>query len=152
MGYSGSELPVLEAPLDFSRPAVRQFDGQTLTFALDAEKSEALKRLAGDSGATLYMLLLAAYSVLLHKYAGQEDIVVGTPIAARSHADLQPIIGMFVNTLALRLGPTAERTFLDYLQDVKETTLGAYEHQDYPFEEPGRSSSGEPEFKPESAV
>ncbi|MCR8842055.1 amino acid adenylation domain-containing protein, partial [Paenibacillus sp. SC116] len=130
-----SELPVLELPLDFSRPAVQQFDGQTLTFTLDAEKSEALKRLAGDSGATLYMLLLAAYSVLLYKYAGQEDIVVGTPIAARSHADLQPIIGMFVNTLALRLGPAAERTFVDYLQEVKETTLGAYEHQDYPFEE-----------------
>ncbi|MBY7738569.1 non-ribosomal peptide synthetase [Paenibacillus polymyxa] len=134
-GVFSSELPVLELPLDFSRPAVQQFDGQTLTFTLDAEKSEALKRLAGDSGATLYMLLLAAYSVLLHKYAGQEDIVVGTPIAARSHADLQPIIGMFVNTLALRLGPAAERTFLDYLQEVKETTLGAYEHQDYPFEE-----------------
>ncbi|PNQ83109.1 non-ribosomal peptide synthetase, partial [Paenibacillus sp. F4] len=134
-GVFSSELPVLELPLDFSRPAVQQFDGQTLTFTLDAEKSEALKRLAGDSGATLYMLLLAAYSVLLHKYAGQEDIVVGTPIAARSHADLQPIIGMFVNTLALRLGPVAERTFLDYLQEVKETTLGAYEHQDYPFEE-----------------
>ncbi|MGW8443542.1 non-ribosomal peptide synthase/polyketide synthase [Paenibacillus sp. S33] len=134
-GVFSSELPVLELPLDFSRPAVQQFDGQTLTFTLDAEKSEALKRLAGDSGATLYMLLLAAYSVLLHKYAGQEDIVVGTPIAARSHADLQPIIGMFVNTLALRLGPEAERTFLDYLQEVKETMLGAYEHQDYPFEE-----------------
>ncbi|QYK69497.1 non-ribosomal peptide synthetase [Paenibacillus sp. S02] len=134
-GVFSSELPVLELPLDFSRPAVQQFDGQTLTFTLDAEKSEALKRLAGDSGTTLYMLLLAAYSVLLHKYAGQEDIVVGTPIAARSHADLQPIIGMFVNTLALRLGPAAERTFLDYLQEVKETTLGAYEHQDYPFEE-----------------
>ncbi|WGU93924.1 non-ribosomal peptide synthase/polyketide synthase [Paenibacillus dendritiformis] len=134
-GVFSSELPVLELPLDFSRPAVQQFDGQTLTFTLDAEKSEALKRLAGDSGTTLYMLLLAAYSVLLHKYAGQEDIVVGTPIAARSHADLQPIIGMFVNTLALRLSPAAERTFLDYLQEVKETTLGAYEHQDYPFEE-----------------
>ncbi len=134
-GVFSSELPVLELPLDFSRPAVQQFDGRTLTFTLDAEKSEALKRLAGDSGVTLYMLLLAAYSVLLHKYAGQEDIVVGTPIAARSHADLQPIIGMFVNTLALRLSPAAERTFLDYLQEVKETTLGAYEHQDYPFEE-----------------
>ncbi|NGP58570.1 amino acid adenylation domain-containing protein [Paenibacillus thiaminolyticus] len=134
-GVFSSELPVLELPLDFSRPAVQQFGGQTLTFTLDAEKSEALKRLASNSGATLYMLLLAAYSVLLHKYAGQEDIVVGTPIAARSHADLQPIIGMFVNTLALRLSPAAERTFLDYLQEVKETTLGAYEHQDYPFEE-----------------
>ncbi|MEO2256755.1 non-ribosomal peptide synthase/polyketide synthase [Paenibacillus amylolyticus] len=134
-GVFSSELPVLELPLDYSRPAVQQFDGQTLTFTLDAEKGEALKQLASDSGATLYMLLLAAYSVLLHKYAGQEDIVVGTPIAARSHADLQPIIGMFVNTLALRLGPTAERTFMDYLQEVKEKTLGAYEHQDYPFEE-----------------
>lgn len=134
-GVFSYELPVLELPLDYSRPAVQQFDGQTLTFRLDAEKGEALKQLASDSGATLYMLLLAAYSILLHKYAGQEDIVVGTPIAARSHADVQPIIGMFVNTLALRLGPTAERTFMDYLQEVKETTLGAYEHQDYPFEE-----------------
>ncbi|MBR2564034.1 MAG: amino acid adenylation domain-containing protein, partial [Paenibacillus sp.] len=134
-GVFSSELPVLELPLDFTRPAVQQFDGQTLTFTLDAEKSEALKRLAGDTEATLYMLLLAAYSVLLHKYAGQEDIIIGTPVAARSHNDLQPIIGMFVNTLALRLNPAAERTFLDYLQDVKETTIGAYEHQDYPFEE-----------------
>ncbi|MDT0125669.1 non-ribosomal peptide synthase/polyketide synthase [Paenibacillus sp. RRE4] len=134
-GVFNSEVPVLELPSDFSRPAVQQFDGQTLTFTLDVAKSEDLKRLADNTGSTLYMLLLAAYSVLLHKYAGQEDIVVGTPIAARSHADLQPIIGMFVNTLALRLGPAAERTFMEYLQEVKETTLGAYEHQDYPFEE-----------------
>ena len=71
-GVFSSELPVLELPLDFSRPAVRQFDGQTLTFRLDAEKSEALQTACRRFGGTLYMLLLAAYSVLLHKYAGQE--------------------------------------------------------------------------------
>lgn len=81
------------------------------------------------------MVLLAAYTVLLHKYTGQDDLVVGTSIAGRTHGDTQPLIGMFVNTLALRNYPASEKTFLSYLEEVKETTLGAYEHQNYPFEE-----------------
>ncbi|WP_244898598.1 amino acid adenylation domain-containing protein, partial [Paenibacillus algorifonticola] len=132
--FSG-ELPVLELPTDYARPAVQRYDGDTLQFRMDAEKSEGLKRMAAENGATLYMVLLAAYTILLQKYTGQEDIVVGTPIAGRTHGDLQPLIGMFVNTLALRNGPAGEKTFLSYLEEVKETTLGAYEHQDYPFEE-----------------
>ncbi|WP_338552863.1 non-ribosomal peptide synthase/polyketide synthase [Paenibacillus sp. KS-LC4] len=132
--FSG-ELPVLELPTDYARPAVQRYDGHTLQFHLDAEKSEGLKRIAAENGATLYMVLLAAYTILLQKYTGQEDIVVGTPIAGRTHGDLQPLIGMFVNTLALRNNPVGDKTFLSYLAEVKETTLGAYEHQDYPFEE-----------------
>ncbi|WP_342552941.1 amino acid adenylation domain-containing protein [Paenibacillus sp. FSL R7-0652] len=132
--YQG-ELPVLEMPTDYPRPAVQSFEGQTLTSFVDEETNEGLKRLAAQSGTTLYMVLLAAYTVLLHKYTGQDDLIVGTSIAGRTHGDTQPLIGMFVNTLALRNYPASEKTFLSYLEEVKETTLGAYEHQNYPFEE-----------------
>ncbi|WP_272040588.1 non-ribosomal peptide synthetase, partial [Paenibacillus sp. JJ-100] len=129
------ELPVLEMPTDYPRPAIQSYEGQSLTSYVDAITNEGLKKLAAQSGATLYMVLLAAYTVLLHKYTGQDDVVVGTSIAGRTHGDTQPLIGMFVNTLALRNYPSSEKTFLMYLEEVKETTLGAYEHQNYPFEE-----------------
>ncbi|MGF6358105.1 amino acid adenylation domain-containing protein/non-ribosomal peptide synthase protein (TIGR01720 family), partial [Paenibacillus sp. 4624] len=132
--YQG-ELPVLEMPTDYPRPAVQSFEGQTLTSFVNEETNEGLKQLAAQRGTTLYMVLLAAYTVLLHKYTGQDDLIVGTSIAGRTHVDTQPLIGMFVNTLALRNYPTSEKTFLSYLDEVKETTLGAYEHQNYPFEE-----------------
>ncbi|MCM3340482.1 amino acid adenylation domain-containing protein [Paenibacillus sp. MER TA 81-3] len=129
------ELPVLELPTDYVRPAVQKFDGDVALFTIDPHLSEQLRRLASDTGSTLYMVLLAAYTTLLHKYTGQEDIIVGTPIAGRSHGDLEPLIGMFVNTLAVRNYPASEKAFLSYLAEVKETTLGAFEHQDYPFED-----------------
>ncbi|MFW9336530.1 condensation domain-containing protein, partial [Paenibacillus polymyxa] len=129
------ELPVLELPTDYPRPAMQSYEGRTLQLFMDSEKSEGLKRLAAENGATLYMVLLAGYTMLLHKYTGQEDVVVGTPIAGRNHSDVQPLIGMFVNTLAIRSYPAAGKTFLDYLKEIKETTLGAFEHQNYPFEE-----------------
>ncbi|MCE5172229.1 amino acid adenylation domain-containing protein [Paenibacillus profundus] len=129
------ELPVLELPTDYVRPAVQKFDGDVASFTIDPHLSEQLRRLASDTGSTLYMVLLAAYTTLLHKYTGQEDIIVGTPIAGRSHGDLEPLIGMFVNTLAVRNYPASEKAFLSYLAEVKETTLGAFEHQDYPFED-----------------
>ncbi|WP_157244253.1 condensation domain-containing protein, partial [Paenibacillus elgii] len=99
------ELPVLDMPTDYPRPAVRSFEGDTVTFTLGQAGSEKLHQLAAQTGSTLYMVLLAAYMTLLHKYSGQEDVVVGTPIAGRPHADLEPVIGMFVNTLALRSYP-----------------------------------------------
>ncbi|WP_243735363.1 condensation domain-containing protein, partial [Paenibacillus turpanensis] len=129
------ELPVLELPTDYPRPAMQSYEGRTLQLFMHSEKSEGLKRLAAENGATLYMVLLAGYTILLHKYTGQEDVVVGTPIAGRNHSDVQPLIGMFVNTLAIRSYPAASKTFLDYLKEIKETTLGAFEHQNYPFEE-----------------
>ncbi|NIO87322.1 MAG: hypothetical protein GTN53_42475, partial [Candidatus Aminicenantes bacterium] len=85
--------------------------------------------------ATLYMSLLAVYTILLYKLAGQEDIIVGTPIAARRHADLEAIIGMFVNTLAIRNYPSPEKTFHCYLKEVKERALAAFENQEYQFED-----------------
>ncbi|MFA8302687.1 condensation domain-containing protein, partial [Paenibacillus alvei] len=129
------ELPVLELPTDYPRPAMQSYEGRTLQLFMNKEKSEGLKRLAAENGATLYMVLLAGYTILLHKYTRQEDVVVGTPIAGRNHSDVQPLIGMFVNTLAIRSYPAAGKTFLDYLKEIKETTLGAFEHQNYPFEE-----------------
>ncbi|MGX1571884.1 amino acid adenylation domain-containing protein, partial [Paenibacillus terrae] len=129
------ELPVLDLPTDFARPAVRSTAGDTVVFGLDYEVSERLKELAAQTGSTLYMVLLATYTALLHQYSGQEDIVVGTPIAGRPHADLESILGMFVGTLALRNYPTAEQTFRSYVEEVKVHALQAYEHQDYPFEE-----------------
>nr|WP_233568212.1 condensation domain-containing protein [Cohnella faecalis] len=101
--FSG-ELPVLEMPTDYPRPAVQSFKGDQIQFELDGELSAGLNRIAAETGTTLYMVLLAGYSVLLSKYTGQEDIVVGTPIAGRPHADVENIIGMFVNTLAMRRG------------------------------------------------
>nr|WP_267497724.1 non-ribosomal peptide synthase/polyketide synthase [Paenibacillus farraposensis] len=129
------ELPVLDLPTDGVRPALQSFEGDQIEFVIDASRSEALKRLAASTGSTLYMVLLSAYTTLLHKYTGQEDVIVGTPIAGRPHGELEGLIGMFVGTLALRNYPSGEKTFLDYLQEVKETSLQAYEHQDYPLEE-----------------
>ncbi|TPG88815.1 amino acid adenylation domain-containing protein [Brevibacillus laterosporus] len=132
--FSG-ELPVLNMPTDYTRPAVRSFAGSLLEFVIDKQRSEELKQLAAQTGSTLYMVLLAIYTTLLSKYSGQEDIIVGTPIAGRPHADLESLIGMFVNTLAIRNYPVSEKTFYEYLQEVKETSLKAYENQDYLFEE-----------------
>ncbi|WP_051775464.1 non-ribosomal peptide synthetase [Paenibacillus tyrfis] len=128
-------IPVLDLPTDYKRPSIRSFKGSTLEFVLDKQKSEGLRQLATQTGSTLFMVLLAAYTTLLSKYSGQEDMVVGTPIAGRPHADLEPILGMFVNTLAIRNAPAGEKTFRDYVQEVKESALRAYENQDYPFEE-----------------
>ncbi|WP_025029028.1 non-ribosomal peptide synthetase, partial [Caldalkalibacillus mannanilyticus] len=129
------ELPVLELPTDYARPAVQSFMGETYDFVIDSSLSKSLKQLTNQTGTTLHMLLLAVYKTLLHKYSGQEDIIVGTPIAGRTHSDLEPLLGMFVNTLAIRSYPSGAKGFIDFLSEVKETTLLAYENQEYPFEE-----------------
>ncbi|MGQ3480236.1 amino acid adenylation domain-containing protein [Paenibacillus sp. TY11] len=129
------ELPVLDIPTDYPRPAVRSFEGDVLEFTLDQRQSEGLKSIAIQTESTLYMVLLAAYTTLLSHYSGQEDIIVGSPIAGRPHADLGSLIGMFVNTLAIRNYPEGGKTFRDYVLEVKENALKAFEHQDYPFEE-----------------
>ena len=92
-------------PSDYTRPLVQSFDGDSVNFEIDKKLTEKLNKLVAETGATLYMVLLAAYNILLSKYTGQEDIIVGSPIAGRQHADLENIIGMFVNTLAMRNYP-----------------------------------------------
>ena len=87
-----------------------------------------------DNNTTMFMLLLAAYNVLLSKITGQDDIIIGLPVAGRNHEDLQSIMGVFLNTLALRNKPKANKTFEVFLEEVRENALSAYENQDYPFE------------------
>ncbi|MGG1603778.1 surfactin non-ribosomal peptide synthetase SrfAA [Bacillus subtilis] len=129
------ELPVLTLPTDYSRPAVQTFEGDRIAFSLEAGKADALRRLAKETDSTLYMVLLASYSAFLSKISGQDDIIVGSPVAGRSQADVSRVIGMFVNTLALRTYPKGEKTFADYLNEVKETALSAFDAQDYPLED-----------------
>ncbi|MFS0553781.1 non-ribosomal peptide synthase/polyketide synthase [Brevibacillus sp. 179-C9.3 HS] len=129
------DIPVLNLPIDFTRPSTQSFAGDQYTIGTGKQLMEGLNQLAQSTGTTLYMVLLAAYNVLLAKYSGQEDIIVGTPITGRSHADLEPIVGMFVNTLAMRSKPRAEKAFTEFLLEVKQHALDAYAHQDYPFEE-----------------
>ncbi|MHA6486324.1 amino acid adenylation domain-containing protein [Bacillus cabrialesii] len=129
------ELPVLDLPADHTRPPVRSFAGDKVSFTLDQEAASGLHTLARENGSTLYMVLLAAYTALLSRLSGQEEIIVGSPIAGRPHKDLEPILGMFVNTLALRTRPEGGKPFVQYLQEVRDTALESYEHQNYPFEE-----------------
>ncbi|HET8772513.1 MAG TPA: condensation domain-containing protein, partial [Thermoanaerobaculia bacterium] len=124
----------LDLPVDYPRPGVQTFGGAAQPFLLDAELTAQLARLAEQHGATLFMVLLAAVKTLLHRYTGAEDICVGSPIANRQYAETEGLIGMFVNTLALRSRIDGEESFATLLPKVKATCLEAYEHQDAPFE------------------
>ena len=129
------DIPVLSMPLDYSRPPVINAYGDCIYFDLDKDLTFALKKMALDMEMTLYILLLGAYTILLSKYSGQEDIVVGTPVAGRRHADLGNIIGLFANMMAMRNQPEGEMTVPQFLEDVKKNALEAYENQEYPFEQ-----------------
>jgi polyketide synthase PksJ len=129
------EIPVLNIPLNYERPLVQSFEGSTVRFQARVEEVEALNHLALKEGVTLYMVLLTLYNVLLSKLSGQEDIVIGTPVGGRWHADLEQVMGAFVNTLTLRNFPGNEKTFRGFLQEVKKRTLEAFENQNYPFED-----------------
>lgn len=128
-----SGAPALELPVQGSRLA-NQNEGATYTFRIDGALREQLEDYALDRGATLFMVLLSAYNVLLSKYSGQEDIVVGTPVAGRHRPELEPLIGMFVNTLALRSYPAQQKTFDLFVTEIRDLTISALKHQDYPFE------------------
>ncbi|NOQ27295.1 MAG: amino acid adenylation domain-containing protein, partial [Bacteroidales bacterium] len=129
------DLPVLELPMDYSRPVMQSFEGARVSFVLSAEETKIIHDLSKDQGLTLYMSLLSIFTILLSKLSGQEDIIVGSPIAARRHSDLEDIVGMFVNTLAIRSDVSGDKRLIDYLQELKENTLEAYENQEYQFED-----------------
>ncbi|MGD2093175.1 MAG: amino acid adenylation domain-containing protein, partial [Candidatus Aminicenantes bacterium] len=129
------EIPIFEFPIDYARPSIQIFEGNSINFEISSETTGALKALTLESGTTLYMVLVAIYHVFLSKISSQEDIVVGTPVSGHRHADLEKIIGMFVNTLALRNYPSGEKKFTDFLEEVKEKTLKAFDNQDYPYED-----------------
>ncbi|CAG0937556.1 partial fengycin family lipopeptide synthetase D, partial [Thermoflexales bacterium] len=138
LGYWRRQLAgapaLLELPTDRPRPAVQSYRGATAAFVLPADLSADLKTLSQREGVTLFMTLLAGFQTLLSRYTGQRDIVVGTPIANRNRLEIEGLIGFFVNTLVLRTDLSGNPTFRAVLQQVREMTLGAYAHQDMPFE------------------
>ncbi|MBV7339139.1 amino acid adenylation domain-containing protein [Chloroflexi bacterium TSY] len=125
--------PLLELPTDRPRPAVQTFEGGEFDFDLDTDLMAQLQQLSQQAGTTMFMTLLAAFDVLLARYSGQDDIVVGTPIAGRTQQETEPLIGFFVNTLLLRTDLSADPTFWELLTQVRQVTLDAYTHQDVPF-------------------
>ena len=124
----------LSLPLDRPRPPVRTTRGATRRFALPAELAARLKDIARGENATLFMTLLAAFNVLLHRYTGQEDLLVGSPVAGRNRAEAEGLIGFFVNTLVLRGDLSGDPSFRDVIARVKAAATGAYAHQELPFE------------------
>src|SRR2546421_6855231 len=144
---------LLELPTDRPRPAVQTFRGATHLFELSKPLSQALKRLSQGEGVTLFMTLLAAFQTLLWRYTGQSDVVVGPPIANRTRAEIEGLIGFFVNTLALCTDLSGDPSFRQLLARVRRMALGAYAHQDVPFEQvvealqPVRSLSHSPLFQ-----
>ncbi len=138
LGYWKKQLDgapaLLELPTDYPRPPVQTFRGAHKSLTLPEQLTNDLKALTQRSGVTLFMTLLAAFQTLLSRYSGQDDIVVSTGIANRNRAETEPLIGFFVNTLVLRTDLSRDPTFVELLERVREVTLGAYAHQDVPFE------------------
>ncbi|WP_327381583.1 non-ribosomal peptide synthetase [Streptomyces sp. NBC_01207] len=137
LGYWRNQLTglePLELPTDHPRPAERTGNGTSLQFDISPETTAGLRTLAADTGTSLYMVLLAAFNILLGTYARRDDIAVGTPIAGRNRAEIEGLIGFFVNTLVIRSDLSTNPTFQDFLTQIKDTTLAAYDQQDLPFE------------------
>ncbi|MDH4471665.1 MAG: LLM class flavin-dependent oxidoreductase [Fluviicola sp.] len=129
------ELPVLELPTDFMRPAIKNYAGKILTIVIDSSVSEGLKKIAFARNGTMFMSLLAGVNALLFRYSNQTDIILGTPVAGRSLVDLEPQIGFYVNLLPIRAQFEADASFIELFDLVKKELLFAYEHQSYPFDE-----------------
>ncbi|SKA48732.1 amino acid adenylation domain-containing protein, partial [Chitinophaga eiseniae] len=145
-------VPLLHLPLDYKRPLIKDDKGGVVRFSLSREEVSALQALASRSQSTLFMVMLSLYNVLLSRVCNQDDIVVGTSVSGRYHADLEPLTGMFVNTLPLRHHPRGDQSFLSFLTTVRDHTLESFEHQSYPLEaliedlSPERDTSRSPLF------
>ncbi|MBI3472584.1 MAG: amino acid adenylation domain-containing protein [Candidatus Solibacter usitatus] len=148
-----ADLPALQLPCDHPRPPIQTYGGAFQLIKLPAGLSADLKSLSQAEGVTLFMTLLAAFQILLSRYTGQEDVAVGTPIAGRNRVEVEALIGFFVNTLVLRTDLSADLSFRKLLGQVREVCLGAYAHQDLPFEmlvgelQPERDLSRNPLFQ-----
>ncbi|UNY98311.1 amino acid adenylation domain-containing protein [Zhouia spongiae] len=129
-----NNTPILELPIDKTRPVRQTFNGSSLHFTLDKPLTKMLKSFSQINDLTLFMTLTSLFKVLLNKYTGQNDICVGSPIANRTRKELEPLLGFFANMLALRTSFDDQMTFIDLVRQVKQTTLDAYENQDIPFE------------------
>jgi len=144
---------LLQLPTDFPRPAMQRSQGASSLIHISAEFTEQLQSLSNQTGATLFMTLLSGFAVLLARYSGQSDIVIGSPIANRTHSQTESLIGFFINTLALRLDLSGNPSFETVLQQARRVALEAYDHQDLPFEQlveelkPERNLSHSPLFQ-----
>jgi len=128
------ELPVLELPTDHLRGARQTFSGGTYRFVLSKEMMKSIDKLSREEDVTLFMILLTSFYILLHRYSGQDDILIGTPVANRSRPEFEDLIGVFINTLVLRINISEHLNFRELLRRVRNICLGAYAHQDLPFE------------------
>src|SRR6185436_7997200 len=143
----------LDLPADRPRPPVRGTRGGGVPVTVPEEPATAVRRLARREGATPFLVLFAAFTAFLHRLSGQDDLFVGTPVADRQELATEGLIGFFVNTVVMRSGPAAEASLRDHLEQVRETALGAWAHQDLPFEkvveelEPARDQSRTPLFQ-----
>ncbi|MHC0068640.1 non-ribosomal peptide synthetase [Nostoc sp. UIC 10890] len=149
----GGKLPILQLPTNYSRPAVQTYRGAYQSLELSLDLTQALKTLSEQERVTLFMTLLAVFKVLLYRYSGLEDIIIGTPIAGRNREETEQLIGLFVNSLPLRTNLGQNLTFRELLSQVREVTLEAYSHQDFPLEklieelQPERDTSRSPLFQ-----
>ena len=147
------DLPTLDPPTDRPRPAVQTMAGGKRELVLAADVAEGMRALARREGATPYMAFLAAFTALMHRYTGQTDIVVGSITSGRRRPEVEPLIGLFVNTLSIRASVDGEPTFVELLRRVRESAMDAYENQDVPFEQvvaavqPVRDRSRSPIFQ-----
>lgn len=147
------ELPILKLPSELSRPQMNSFEGERYNFTLPKDILIKLKELSTKNSTTLFMTLLAIYKVLLYRYSAQDDLIVGTPVASRNQKEIEPLIGFFVNTLAIRTDLAGEPSFQELLKRVKEATVGAFSNQELPFEklveelQPERKSNQTPIFQ-----
>ena len=145
--------PLLELPTDRPRPSVQSFKGCKQSFELSKEQTRHLEDLGRQEGATLFMVMLTVFKVMLYRYTGQHDVVVGSPVANRNRTDVEDLIGLFVNTLVLRTHFSDGPDFMTLLQQVRDTTVDAYTHQDLSFEklvevlQPERDLSRNPLFQ-----
>jgi len=152
-GMLGSEQPILEMPMDRPRPAVQSYRGARLDLALEASLVTGLKALAQREGVTIFMLLLASFQAVLHRYSGQGDIRIGVPVANRNRVETERLIGFFVNTQILKADIDGQMTFRQLLQQTRQRAVEAQAHQDLPFEQlvealqPERSLSYNPLFQ-----
>ncbi len=147
------ELPTLELPTDQPRSSRQSFNGGSHRFMLSAADTEALEKLSREEDATLFMSLLSLFSFVLHRFSGQEEVIIGTPVASRSQQELESLIGVFINTVAIRTDLDENPNFRQLLQRIRKTSLDAFSHQAYPFEKlvealkPKRDLSRTPVFQ-----
>ena len=129
------EIPVINLPVDYPRFQNQSAEAGVFTLCIDEQLTSDVKKMSANQGISTFMILLAAYNIVLHKYSQQDDIIIGVTTMGRDNIELSQLIGMFVNNLPIRTHPNDNLSIIEYLTKVKETTINAFANQDYPFDE-----------------